>query len=187
MNKKEKEQLELNNLLQECINEQLKIGLHPALNIEIYIEKDPITGSKCSNDSHACADIYDDTKRKVILIKRKSYNTYPINELKALIHHELIHLNLKKNGNIIQHIDDWAEFKKLSEKINKFYKINPLSSYEVECFKEKKIRYNGIARCNNCGFISHYLIDYNLDYDFNSECPNCGKKLVYEKKTSDLC
>lgn len=183
MNKKDKEQTELNRLLQECIMEQKNIGLCPTDNIEIYIEKDPISNFKCPKKCCGCCNIFGD--RKAILIKRFCFNFYPINELKTIIHHELIHLNLKENNYSIQHIKDWLEFTALSKKINNHYGINPLVSYAPSCFKDNKINYNGVAKCPRCGLACYYLIDYSLDYSFNGKCSNCGGKLVYKKKTSE--
>ena len=125
MNKKEREQLKLNSLLQECANEQKAINLNPASNIEIYIEKDSITNFRCPKLSDGCSVVFDDSNRKVILIKRKCFNAYSDEQLKTLIHHELIHLNLKEDGSMIRHKKDWRLYTKLSNKIRKAYGINP--------------------------------------------------------------
>lgn len=86
MTKKEKEQLKLNNLLQECIGEQLKIGLHPADNISIYIYKDPETGVVCPKEATGYSALYKNSAKKIILIKRNCFEKYPDSELKCLIH-----------------------------------------------------------------------------------------------------
>ena len=86
MNKKDREQFEINNLLKECIDEQKAIGLNPADGIEIYIQKDPITGYSCSYKIYGLAKISSNKKRKVILIRRKCFDKYPKSELKNLIH-----------------------------------------------------------------------------------------------------
>lgn len=183
MTKKEKEQLKLNNLLHECIGEQLKIGLHPADNISIYIYKDPETGVVCPREALGYAVIYKDSPKKIILIRRNCFEKYPTNELKRLIHHELIHLNLKDDGNIINHIKDWKQFTELSNKIYKVYGINPLEKYSISCYKSKNSspEYNCSSICPRCGLKSHYNIDENIEYDYNLNCSNCGHKMIIEK------
>lgn len=186
MNKKEKEQLELNNLLQECINEQKAIRLKPADDIEIYINKDPMTNFMCPRDSFGFGNIYKDTKRKIILIRRMCFDKYPKSELKGLIHHELIHLNLKKDGTPISHYRDWELFTKLSELIKEKYNIDPLKTYDVSCFENKKSipKYNLFSFCPRCGLKNYFNLENDAEYKFDNECSNCGKKLIYEKRTN---
>lgn len=183
MTKKEREQLKLNQLLQECIDEQKAIGLHPADNIEIYIQKDPITGLSCPNDIYGYGGVHIPTGRRIILIRRKCFDKYPKNELKSLVHHELIHLNLKNDGLIIQHIDDWDLFTELANKIYKTYNINPLEKYSLACFEKKNSipRYNCTSICPRCGLKSHYVINNDIEYSFDGKCSNCGHDFTYEK------
>lgn len=187
MNKKDREQFEINNLLKDCVDEQKAIGLSPADGIEIYIQKDPKTGYSCPFRFSGLARISLDTKRKVILIRRICFNKYSKNELKNLIHHELIHLNLKEDGEMIGHGKDWKIFSDISKKIYDTYKINPLENYTPECYKTKDSfpEYNYSSICPRCGFKSHYILEEGIEYKFNSRCPNCRKKLVHEKKTSE--
>ena len=183
MNKREKEELELHNLLQECIEEQLAIGLTPKDNIEIYFSKDPITGERPSPNTGAFAMI-DDNGRPFIVMTRNYFQKMPINCIKGLIHHELIHLNLPKENKLIKHIRDWRKYTELSNKVYEKYKINPLETYSFECFETKNgiPKYNYIAKCPRCGLIVHDLLDENTEYDLDITCHNCGVKLKIEKK-----
>lgn len=183
MNKKEKEQLKLNNLLQECIDEQKAIGLRPADNIEIYIGKDPTTNTRCPKTSDGYSVAFDESKRRVVLIKRKCFDVYSTMNLKTLIHHELIHLNLKDDGSMIRHKKDWKLFTKIANEIHKAYGINPLESFSLSCYDESdgSIRYNTIAECYRCGARSFGFLDETKNYNFNNPCPFCGGKLIYKK------
>ncbi len=183
MTKKEKEQLKLNNLLQECIQKQKVIGLNPANNIEIYIEKDVVTNSKCPRFSDGCSIVFSDSNRKAILIKRKCFNVYSSEQLKALIHHELIHLNLKNDGTMIQHKKDWKLFTELANKIYKTYGINPLVSIDLSCYNQDNhsFAHNTIAECDKCGAKSYMFLNETKNYNFNKPCPFCGNKLTYKK------
>lgn len=183
MNKKEKEQLKLNYLLQKCVDEQKAIGLHPADDIEIYIVKDPVTNSKCPKTSDGCSMVFDDSNRKIILIKRKCFNVYSTVDLKTLIHHELIHLNLKEDGSMIRHKKDWKLFTKIANKIYEVYGINPLESFSLSCYNQNDgtVRYNTIVECGRCGARSFGFLDETKNYNFNKPCPFCGGKLIYKK------
>lgn len=184
MNKKEKEQLEINSLLKECIDEQLRIGLKPAENIEIYLGKDPVTNEKCNKTAYGFSFVSEG--RNVIIIQKNFYKNMPISQIKRLIHHELIHLNLNKKDEAIEHIKDWKKFTELSNKIKTAYDINPLLGYTVDCFINKKSipTYNCLSFCPRCGGGVYFVLDEGKEYDFNGTCPNCGEKLVYEKRTS---
>lgn len=183
MNKKDREQFEINNLLKECIDEQKAIGLNPADGIEIYIQKDPITGYSCSYKIYGLAKISSNKKRKVILIRRKCFDKYPKSELKNLIHHELIHLNLKEGGKMIGHGKDWKLFTNLSKKIYKAYGINPLEDYTPECYKTKDgvPYYNCTTICPKCGAKGHQILQDGLEYVFDGKCSNCGHKFIIKK------
>ena len=181
MNKKEKEELELHNLLQECVNEQLAIGLTPKDNIEIYFSKDPITGERPPQNTGAFAMI-DDNNRPFIVMTRTYFKKMPTRCVKRLIHHELIHLNSKEND-LIYHVKNWEIYTNLSNKIFQKYNINPLETYSFECFENKKSipRYNCVAKCPRCSLISYYMLDDDVEYDLNISCHNCGVKLDIKK------
>lgn len=181
MNKKEKEQLKLNSLLQECIDEQLKISLKPTDNIEIFLGQDPVTKEKCNKTAYAFSFVFEG--RNVIVVSRTFYNKTPISEIKRIIHHELIHLNLNEKGEITEHIKDWEKFSELSNKIKKAYGINPLFGYTIDCFENKNSmpKYSCVSTCPRCGGGVHFVLDKTKEYDFNGICPNCGKKLIYKK------
>lgn len=183
MTKKEKDQLKLNNLLQECIDEQLKIGLHPADNISIYIYKDPETGVVCPREATGYSALYKNSPKKIILIKRNCFEKYPKSELKCLIHHELIHLNLKEDGDLTKHRRDWKKFAELSQKVYEAYGIDPLESHSISCYKDKKSlpKYNCSSICPRCGLKCHYIINEEIKYNCDIYCSNCGHKLNIEK------
>ena len=186
MNKKEREQLKLNNLLQECINEQRAIGLTPKNNIEIYFSKDPITKERCRKNSSAFAVSEND--RNFIIISRKYFERMPYKEIKRLLHHELIHLNSIKKNKIIKHIRDWKKFTELSNKVCESYDINPLNNYSIDCFENKNSipKYNYVIKCPKCGSKTYFMLDDNIEYDLNIKCHNCGTKTNVEKKTSAI-
>lgn len=185
MTKKEKVQAKLNKLLEECVKEQKAIGLHPTNNIEIYIGRDPNSGSRCSKYSDGCSFVLENLNKAIILINRKCYDAYSNSNilLKCLIHHELIHLNLKEDGRMIKHNDDWELFTELANRINTAYDIDPLSSYDVSCWNNDKCSptYNTVAECNKCGAKSFMFLDENKNYKLNKSCPFCGGKLTYKK------
>ncbi len=186
MNKKEREQLKLNNLLQECIAEQKAIGLNPVDGIEIYIQKDPISKYSCSRKSYGFSTIEKRTKRKVMLMRRKCFDKYPIHELKSLIHHELIHFNLKENGELTGHGSDWELYTNMSKKVYEAYGFNALETYMAECYKTKDSipRYNCIVNCSRCGLKNYLFLEEDVEYNFLKRCPNCNKKIII-KKTSE--
>lgn len=179
---KDKDILELNRLLQECIAEQKAIGLSPKEDVEIYFSVDPKTKEKPLRNTGAMVMI-DDDDRSFIVITKKYFNVLPTKHIKRLIHHELIHLNSKDND-LIYHKKDWQKYNELSNKIYQAYNINPLETFSLKCFKEKNDipKYNYIAKCPRCSLISHYLLDKNIEYNFNIKCHNCGKKLIIKKR-----
>lgn len=187
MNKKEKEQKELNELLKECINEQINVGLKPIANIEIYFNFDSISKSRCSSNviGTTCFDLKN--SRTFILIRRKYFGLLSIAQKKRLIHHELIHCNLNEKGEPINHINDGMLFSECSQKIDEAYHINPMETHHKSCFdfESGKVDYNYTFTCRCCGYKSHFVLkNESTNVDFNKSCPNCGKKLIYEKKTS---
>ena len=183
MNKKDKEQAELNRLLQECIREQKDVGLCPIDNIEIYFNKDPITGEKCDRNSYGFSAI-DKSDRKFIIISKKYFDKMPIKQIKRLIHHELIHLNLNKDGKMLSHHKDWKEISRLSKVIYDNYNINPLGGYGISCFENKSSEpnYNYSSVCKRCGLETYYVLNEGFEYDFDGRCPNCGARLEYKKR-----
>ena len=118
MKKNEKELNDLRNLVNECIEEQKKIGLNPVVN-NIYFDYDPKSRIKIGN--RLGATICNTESSYITLIFKKAYySIIPLNIKKELIHHELIHANLK-NGRTISHITNWKEFSNMSNKIKKAY------------------------------------------------------------------
>ena len=184
MNKKEFEQIELSSFLQECINEQKEIGLHPLNNIEIYFNVDPITNFKCPNgiQGTACFDIANN--RTFILVRKKSFLIMSTEQRKRLIHHELIHCNMNEDNKPINHLKDGELFFRYSKLIQNKYHISPLETYHQSCFdyNEKTINYNASFVCHECGYISHFMYDDTADNDLNKKCPNCGHQLVFKKR-----
>lgn len=183
MNKREKEELELHNLLQECIEEQLVIGLTPKENIEIYFNIDPITKFKCPTGIQGAACFDTENNRVFILLRKRSYLIMPYEQRKRLIHHELIHCNLNKNNMPINHIKDSKLFSNYSKLIENRYHINPLETYHQSCFdyKNKIIKHNASFICDECGYISHFVFDDSANNNLNKKCPNCGHQLTFKK------
>ena len=140
MNKKDKEQTELNRLLQECIREQKDVGLIPKDNIEVYFDKDPITGEKSNKTSSAFAMSEDG--RNCIIIKKSYFKKMPTKEIKRLLHHELIHLNATEKDKTIEHKKDWQMFMNLSNKFSfLLFFINNII-FELNKMKVKQISKN---------------------------------------------
>ena len=58
----------------------------------------------------------------VLLINSISLENLDVNQIKTILHHELLHLNLTPSKNILSHTkQSWKKFVKLSKKIEEAY------------------------------------------------------------------
>lgn len=179
------ENKKVEELLKECIEEQKQIGLMPIDKIEIYLGSDPITKTRCPSNIQAFSIIGKENERSVIIVQKKYFNSINLLQKKSLIHHELIHLNIFNNKRGIEHIKDWKDFAKISEKIKAKYGYDTLANYDIECFKynQEIPFYNNYCVCPNCGNKTYYVLNKNKKYNFNGNCHNCGHKLIYKQRS----
>ena len=173
-----KDEIKLHELLQECIEEQKKIGLTPKENTEIYLSMDPKTKERPRKRTAAFAMI-DDDGRPFIVITKIHFKVYPIWYVKSIIHHELIHLNSSDNK-LIRHRRDWEKYTELANKIYEAYGVNPLITYDDKCFKTKESlpEYNCIGECPRCGAKNYYVLREGVEYNPDIWCHNCGVKYI---------
>ena len=112
MNKR-KELNSLRTLVDECITEQKTIGLNPVVN-NVYFDYDPESHIKIGNKLGATI-CNTKTNSVTLIFKRTYFDKIPLNVKKELLHHELIHANLR-DGKTISHITNWRDFLEISKK-----------------------------------------------------------------------
>ena len=170
-NKKELENLR--ELVKECIEEQEKIGLHPANNIEVYFGQDPITKHRPNSTSDAIS-VFRSDGTIAIVFKKNIYDIYDIQKKRELIHHELIHLNLI-NGKPIRHKYDWKEFSIRCQMVFNAYGIDPSVVYSKDCFHDKNnFKYNRYTVCPRCGRKTYNYISKDSKFFYTWKTTNCG-------------
>lgn len=113
---------ELEKLVRECINEQKKIGLKPAENIKVFIDYCEDIHFGLSKTANGAAAYLKTKDYGVLLINSISLENLDVNQVKTILHHELLHLNLTPSKNILTHTkQSWKKFVKLSKKIEEAY------------------------------------------------------------------
>lgn len=113
---KEKELNSLRKLVDECMAEQKAIGLHPVVN-NVYFNYDPESHIKIGN--RLGATICNIKTSSITLLFKKTYfDKIPSSVKKELVHHELIHANLR-DGKTISHITNWRDFLEISKKLKR--------------------------------------------------------------------
>lgn len=122
MERKEITREELEKMVLECIEEQKKIGLKPAENIKVFIDYSEDIHCRIGNDVRGVA-VYVKSKDMGFLgINSTSLKYEDENRVRATIHHELIHLNLTPNKNILVHTkQNWKKFERLCNMVEKAY------------------------------------------------------------------
>lgn len=171
---KGKELNSLRELVEECIAEQKAIRLHPVVN-NVYFDYDSESHIKIGNKLGATICNIK-TNSITLIFKRAYFDKIPLNVKKELVHHELIHANLK-DRKTISHITNWREFSKISKKIKEAYGIDPLVTYTSDCFtNDKQIRHNRFINCPNCGSKKYFYHETGSGKwgSKTTKCNNCG-------------
>lgn len=168
-------QKELEKLFEICLKEQENIGLEHKDKIEIFFNKAPNYDVRCGTKANARTVITKDNGC-VILINKQYFERIPLKEQKELIHHELVHCIKNEKGENICHIQNWKEFSEISNLIKNVYGYNPLTTYDNNCFFDKKNRYNFLAICPKCGQTNYYYLEKKESIE-PKKCHNCGEMM----------
>lgn len=184
MRKSEKELNELRKLVNECVEEQKRIGLNPVDGIEIYFGVDPVSKHKPNSTSDAIS-IFRTNGTAAIVVKKKMYDIFDAKKRKELIHHELIHLNLI-NGQPIRHKYNWKEFSDCCKKVLDAYGIDPSVAYSQTCFDDNgKFRYNRYTVCPKCNRKTFNFLPKESEFYYSWNitcCGNCDEEIEVLRK-----